>query len=122
MKFQIELRGKDLGILDLDDLTMDEAMQLEDRTGLALGDVGNGLGRLSARAIQALVWLHQYHNGNLAAVQHDNFKFGEVKIQPIADEDPTEAAPAALTPVDDPSTGSGTDGTDTSDSSHMSAA
>lgn len=91
-KFKIELRGKDLGILDIDDLSMEDAMQLEDQTSLALGDVGTGLGRLSARAIQAIVWLRRRQIEGPAAPLHDNFKFGEVKIEQVDEPDPTQPA------------------------------
>lgn len=92
MKFKIELRGKDLGILDIDELSMEDAMQLEDQTTLALGDVGNGLGRLSARAIQAIVWLRRRQVEGPGALLHDNFKFGEVKIEQVDEPDPTQPA------------------------------
>lgn len=91
-KFKIELRGKDLGLLDIDELSMEDAMQLEDQTGLALGDVGTGLGRLSARALQAIVWLRQRQLNGPSANLHDNFKFGEVKIEQVDEPDPTRPA------------------------------
>ena len=96
-QLRVTLRGEDLGIFDPDDVTMDQAMQLEDKTGLALGDVRVGLGRLSARSLQALVYLQRIRQGKLDAVLHDNFKVGDIGVINVAEE--PEAGPADPTPA-----------------------
>jgi hypothetical protein len=90
MRIQITLAKEDLGVLDFDEITMETAMQLEDQTGLSVGELGAGVERLSARSLQALVWLQRFSSGQRDASLHPNFKFGDLKVEVLPDEDPTQ--------------------------------
>lgn len=85
-------RGKDLGVFDPDDVTMEQAMRLEDATGFTLVDLQAAASKLSGRATQALVWFMRIQAGETDAPLHDNFKFKDISSKEVDDEDPTEAA------------------------------
>lgn len=85
-------RGKDLGEFDPDNVTMEQAMLLEDKTGFTLSDVQAAASKLSGRATQALVWFMHMQNGITDWNLHENFKFKEIESKEFPDEDPTEAA------------------------------
>lgn len=94
-KLQITLKGEDLGVFDPDAVTMEQAMQLEDQTGYTVGDLMPALGKLSARAMQALVWFQRIRIGQANPPRHENFTFGDLKAEEVPDEDPTDAAEVA---------------------------
>jgi hypothetical protein len=94
-KLHITLKGEDLGTFDPDDVDMEQAMQLQDQTGYTVGDLMPALGKLDARAMQALVWFQRIRIGQVNPNRHENFKFGDLKAEDVPDEDPTPAATAA---------------------------
>lgn len=91
-KMKFTLKGEDLGVFDPNDVDMEQAMQLQDQTGYTVGDLMPALGKLDARAMQALVWFLRIRNGQTNANKHENFKFGDLKAEDIPDEDPTPVA------------------------------
>lgn len=94
-KLRITLKGEDLGIFDPDDVDMEQAMQLQDQTGYTVGDLMPALGKLDARAMQALVWFQRIRIGQRDPNRHENFKFKDLNAEDVPDEDPTEAAEVA---------------------------
>ena len=92
MQLKVRLGDEDLGTFDDNDLTIDHAMQLEDKTGYALVEFVQNLQRGSARALQALVWLQRLRNGRPGEL-HSNFKIGDLKLAVVEDDaaDPLEA-------------------------------
>jgi hypothetical protein len=91
-KLKLMLKGEDLGVFDPDDVDMEQAMQLQDQTGFTVGDLMPALGKLDARAMQALVWFQRIRLGQTSANKHENFKFGDLKVEDVPDEDPTPVA------------------------------
>lgn len=94
-KTKLTLRGEVLGEFDPDDVDMEEAMQLQDQTGFTVGELLPAIGKLDARAMQALVWFVRWRGGDKHANKHENFKFGDLDAVDVPDEDPTPAATAA---------------------------
>jgi hypothetical protein len=94
-KLHITLKGEDLGIFDPDEVDMEQAMQLQDQTKFTVGDLMPALGKLDARAMQALVYLQRIRQGQHPTTWHENFKFGDLDAKDVPDEDPTEAAEVA---------------------------
>lgn len=98
IRYRINLRGEDLGIFDPDEVEIEHAMMLEDKTGMSIVDLVNGISRLSARPLQALVWFQKVRGGEPATDLHGiKFKIGELKSEDLSDEgpaDPTSAAEA----------------------------
>lgn len=90
-QLRVSLRGEDLGVFDMDDVSMDQAILFENKTGMALGELGTGLSKMSARSLQALVWLMKIRRGEMTADLYDNFRIGELAVEAVPDEDPTEA-------------------------------
>jgi len=118
-KFRVTFRGEDVGILDADTVTMDHALQLEDKTGFTLQELVPGVGRGSAKAIRALVWFQLLRAGKPQDL-HQDFTFADFDVDPVTDEpDPTKAAKGgknASDPAAPATNGSETDGTGSSPS------
>lgn len=87
MRTKITLAGVELGVFDDEEIDMNLAMQLEDKTGLTIVELGQQVGRGSARAIQAMVWLTQLQAGKPADL-HQNFKFKDLQVENV--EEPAE--------------------------------
>lgn len=95
VKFKISFKGEDLGVFDSDEVTMDQAIQLEDQAKMTLMEVINGTNRTSAKAMQAMVWFRYLQLGRPQPL-HTDFKFGDLVTELVEDEaddaDPTPAA------------------------------
>lgn len=96
-KFHVKFKGEDLGILDADSVTMDEALQLEDKTGMTFQQLISRFIDGSAKAIQAMVWFQLLRAGKPQEL-YQNFTFGDFDVEPVLEEEeagPTGAADAA---------------------------
>lgn len=91
-KLHIVLKDEDLGEFDPDEVDMEQAMQLQDQTGFTIGELMPALGKLDARAMQALVFLQRICLGQHPATWHAKFKFGDLKVEEVSEVDPTPAA------------------------------
>ena len=91
VKFRVLFRGDDLGVFDSNAVTMDEAQQLEDKTGLTMNEMLDGVGKTSAKATRALIWFQRLRAGNPGEL-YENFTFGDYDIERIDEPDPTRAA------------------------------
>lgn len=108
-------KGKDLGEFDPNEITMDDAMLLEDKTGFTVADLGDGASRLSGRATQALVWFMRVRAGEPNAPLHENFKFSDITSITVGDDD-ADAEPSPASDVDELEKVFAKSGTGTSDS------
>jgi hypothetical protein len=94
-KFRVSFKGEDLGVMDSNKVTMNEALQLEDKTGFTLQELVSRLSAGSAKAIQAVVWFQLLRSGKPVELFQD-FTFEDFDVDPVQDEpDPTQAADAA---------------------------
>lgn len=94
VKFQVKFKGDDLGVFDSDEVTMNEALTLENETGMTIDDMVKSLGRSSANGVQAVVWFRFLQLGRVTEHPYRaDFKFKEFDVALIGepDPDPTEA-------------------------------
>ena len=95
VKFSVKFKGEDLGVFDSDEVTMNQALTLENETGMTIDDMVKSLSKSSANGIQAVVWFRYLCLGRPQPYRQD-FKFKDFDVNPIQDPgddaDPTPAA------------------------------
>lgn len=92
VKFSVKFKGEDLGVFDSDEVTMNQALTLENETGMTIDDMVKSLSKSSANGVQAVVWFRFFCLGRPQPYRQD-FKFSDFDIEPVEEEpDPTPAA------------------------------
>lgn len=87
MKLIIDGRAYDL---DVDELPNDDAIAIEDETGLMLGDLVRGVRGLSMRALTALVWAQRRHDEPGLKFADVRFRMRDIEFDTGGDDEDSE--------------------------------
>lgn len=120
-KFTVTLAGELLGTFDEDELTLDDAFELESKTGMTFPEMLTGVVKTKAAGMRALVWFMRNKRGDNIKIDDIRFKLTQLETDVVDDEVVENPTRAGEEPATTGASGRAGKGTPTSDTSPTSA-